>query len=79
LEELVIPLKIGGSQASIQQFHNDFDPQDRPFRQCVILMDLISDNLYGFVDWNIGKKEMTSKLTRVLEIEGLQTSTTVHV
>jgi hypothetical protein len=56
LEELVVHLKICGSQANLQQLHGDFDLQDGPFRQCVIVKELISDDLWGFVDWNIGEK-----------------------
>jgi hypothetical protein len=45
LEEFVVHLKICPSQANIQQLHDGFDLQDRPFRQCVIVVELIS------VDW----------------------------
>jgi hypothetical protein len=44
LEELV-HLKICGSQANIQQLHDGFDLQDKPVRQCVIVVELISDDL----------------------------------
>jgi hypothetical protein len=42
LEELVLYLKIGGSQADFQQLHDGFDLQDRPFRQCDIVVELIN-------------------------------------
>jgi hypothetical protein len=45
LEELVVHLKICGSQSNFQQFHDGFDLQDRPFRQCVIVIELGSDDL----------------------------------
>jgi hypothetical protein len=38
LEELIIHLKICGSETDFQQFHDGFDLQDRLFRQCVIVM-----------------------------------------
>jgi hypothetical protein len=44
LEELV-HLKIYGSQANLQQLRDGFALQDRPFRQCVIVVELISDDL----------------------------------
>jgi hypothetical protein len=56
LEELVVHLKMCGSQANLQQLHDGFDLQDRPFGQCVIAVELISDDLQGFVDWNIGEE-----------------------
>jgi hypothetical protein len=31
--------------SNFQQFHDDFGLLDRPFRQCIIVMDLISDDL----------------------------------
>jgi hypothetical protein len=39
LEELVLYLKIGGSQADFQQLHDGFDLQDRPFCQCDIVVE----------------------------------------
>jgi hypothetical protein len=45
--------------SNFQQFHDGFNLQDRPFHQCVIIMDLISDNLYGFIDWYINEKTDT--------------------
>jgi hypothetical protein len=47
LEELVIYLKLCGSQANLQQIPDGFALQDRPFRQCVIVVELISDDLWG--------------------------------
>jgi hypothetical protein len=44
LEELVLYLKIGGSQADFQQLHDGFDLQDRPFCQCDIVVELIFDD-----------------------------------
>jgi hypothetical protein len=43
LEELIVHLKTYGSQTNLLQFHDGFDLQERPFRQCVIVMELISD------------------------------------
>jgi hypothetical protein len=45
------------SQANLQQLHDGFDLQEKPLCQCVIVVELIFYDLYGFVDWNIG--EMT--------------------
>jgi hypothetical protein len=56
LEELVVHLKIRGSQANLQQLHDGFNMQGRPFHQCVITMELISDHSQGFVKSNIGEK-----------------------
>jgi hypothetical protein len=54
LEELV-HLNICGSQTNLQQLHDGFDLQDRPFRQSIVVVELISYDLKGFVDWNIGE------------------------
>lgn len=40
----------------LQQFHNGFDLQDRPFRRSVIIMDFIADDLWVFAYWNISEK-----------------------
>jgi hypothetical protein len=64
LEELIVHLKICGSQTSLQQLHDGFDLQDRPFRQCVTVIELISDDLWGLDDWYISKMTNTSKLMR---------------
>jgi hypothetical protein len=45
LEEVIIHLKICGSQTNFQQFHDGFNVQDRPFHQCVITLELASDDL----------------------------------
>jgi hypothetical protein len=45
LEELFVHLKICGSEAKLQQLHDGFDLQDRPSRQCVIVVELVSDDL----------------------------------
>jgi hypothetical protein len=45
LEELVVHLKKRDSQANLQQLHNGFDLQDSPFRQYIIVVELISDDL----------------------------------
>jgi hypothetical protein len=45
LEELVVNLKIRGSQADLHEFHECFDLQDRSFCQCVIDAELIFDDL----------------------------------
>jgi hypothetical protein len=55
LEEHV-HLRICGSQGNFQHLHDSLDLQDRPFCQCVIAVELISDDLKGFVDWYIGEK-----------------------
>jgi hypothetical protein len=55
LEGLIVHLKICGSQASLQQLHNSFYLQETPFRQCVIVMELTSDDLWGFEDWYSSK------------------------
>jgi hypothetical protein len=44
-----------------QQSHDGFYLQDRPFHQCVIIMELISDDLYGFVGWYISEKINNNK------------------
>jgi hypothetical protein len=38
-------MKVCGSQANLQQLLDAFDLQDRPFRQCAIIVELISDDL----------------------------------
>jgi hypothetical protein len=50
---LLEELKICGSQTNFQQFHDGLDLQDRPFHQCVIIMDLASDD---FIDWYISEE-----------------------
>jgi hypothetical protein len=45
LEEIVVNLKIRGSQTDLQQFHDGFDLQDGPFRQFDIVVELIFDDL----------------------------------
>jgi hypothetical protein len=45
LAELFVHLEICGSQANLQQLRDGFNVQDRPFRQCVIAVELISDDL----------------------------------
>jgi hypothetical protein len=45
LEELIVNLKICGSQTNFQQFHDGFNLRDRLFCQCVIIMELISGDL----------------------------------
>jgi hypothetical protein len=42
LEELIVYLKIYGSQINFQQFHDGSDLQDRQFCKCVIIVELIS-------------------------------------
>jgi hypothetical protein len=56
LEELIVLLKVSGSQTNFQQLHDGFDLQERLFRQCVIVWELISDDLFGFVDCYITEK-----------------------
>jgi hypothetical protein len=53
-------MKICGSQANLQQLHDGFDLQDRPFRRCDIVIALISYDLQGFVYWYIN--EMTDNV-----------------
>jgi hypothetical protein len=55
LENLFVHLKICGSQANLQQFHDGFDLQDSPSRQCIIVVELICGDLQSFVDWNISE------------------------
>jgi hypothetical protein len=50
LEELIIHLKLCGSQANLQQFHNGFGLQGRPFRESVIFMEFIADDFQGFIN-----------------------------
>jgi hypothetical protein len=38
------PLEKFGSQANLQQFHNGFSLQDRPFHQSVIVMEFITED-----------------------------------
>jgi hypothetical protein len=45
LEELVVHLKICGSQANLEKLHDGFDQHDRLYRQCVVFTELISDDL----------------------------------
>jgi hypothetical protein len=61
LEELIIHLKICGSQTNFQQFHDGFDLQDRLFHKYVNVMELISDDLEGYVDWYISEKANNMK------------------
>jgi hypothetical protein len=79
LEELINNLKICGSRTNFQQFHDGFGLQDRRFRQCVIITELISDDLYDFMDWYISENTNIIKVNEdIIEIEGLQTSPTVR-
>jgi hypothetical protein len=41
--------------SNFQQLHDGFDRQGRPFRQCDFVIDLISGDLQGFVDWYINE------------------------
>jgi hypothetical protein len=61
LEELIVHLKNMWF-SNIQQFHDGFDLQDKPFRQCVTVTKLISDYLYGFIDWYISEKANNIKV-----------------
>jgi hypothetical protein len=45
LEELVVYLKICGSQANLQQLYDGFDLQDRTLGQFAIVFELLSDDL----------------------------------
>jgi hypothetical protein len=56
-----VHLKIRGSQTNFQQFHDGLDLQVRPFCQCIIVTELISDDLWGFVDWYINERTKTIK------------------
>jgi hypothetical protein len=53
---LSVCLKICGSQAKLEQLHDGFDLQDTLSHQCVIVMELISDYLQGFINWYISEK-----------------------
>jgi hypothetical protein len=61
LEELIVHLKLCGSQTNIQQFHNDFGLLGRTFRQNVIVMEFITNDLQGFVDWYISEETDNAK------------------
>jgi hypothetical protein len=56
LEEYVLHLKICGSQANFQRLPDGFDLQGIPFHQCVIVVELIYDDLQVFIDWNMREK-----------------------
>jgi hypothetical protein len=43
LAELTVDLKIYLFSTDLQQLNDDFDLQDRPFRQCVFVVEFISD------------------------------------
>jgi hypothetical protein len=45
LEEIIIHLKVGGSQTNLQQFHEGFNLQNGLFCRCVITVEFISDDL----------------------------------
>lgn len=60
LEELIVHLKTYGSQTYFQQFHDGFDLQ-RLFRLYVIVMEHISEDLEGFIDWYISEKTKNIK------------------
>jgi hypothetical protein len=64
LEELITHLKICGFQTNFQQLHDGLDLQETPFRQCVVVKELISDDLYGFVDWYISEKTNSIKVNQ---------------
>jgi hypothetical protein len=48
-----IRLKTCDSQTNLQQFHNGFGLQGRPFSHSVIIVEFITDDLQGFIDWYI--------------------------
>jgi hypothetical protein len=72
-------LNIYDSQTNFQQLHDGFDLQDRPFHQGVMVMELISDDLQGFVDSYSSENINSIKANEgYLKIEDLQTSITVR-
>jgi hypothetical protein len=63
-EVLIVHLKICGSQTNFQQSNGGFNLQDRWLHQCVVLMELISDELMGI----LVKRLITWKLTITTEL-----------
>jgi hypothetical protein len=76
LEELTIHLKICGSQTNFQQFRDGFDLQDSPL--CRVSWSLFLITCKASLTGTLVKTLTASKLTEYLEIESLQTSTTVR-
>jgi hypothetical protein len=56
LVELIIHLKICGSQTNLQHYHHGSVLRDGPFRQRVIIMEFIADDMQGFTNWHIGEE-----------------------
>jgi hypothetical protein len=50
--------------SNFQQFHDGFDFQNRPFHQCVIIMELISVTCRALSTGKLVKKLTTSELMR---------------
>jgi hypothetical protein len=48
LEEVIIHLKICGSQTNLQQFHNGFSLQGRPFHHSVIVVEFVEQEIIKF-------------------------------
>jgi hypothetical protein len=49
---------------NLQQFQNGFHLQDKLFCQCVIIMEFISDDLWGFVNCYISKSTEKAKIIK---------------
>jgi hypothetical protein len=65
LEELIVHLKMGGPQANLQQLHDGLRLQDRPFCQCVIVVELILMTCRASSTGVVVTRLTKSKLTRV--------------
>jgi hypothetical protein len=47
---------MGGSPTNLQQYNDGFGMQNRLFCQSIIVMELITDELKGFVNWYSSEK-----------------------
>jgi hypothetical protein len=56
------------------KFQDYFDLEDRPECRCIIFIELISEEMYCFVDWYISAM-INSTRVGYLEFEGLQATT----
>jgi hypothetical protein len=76
LEELIAYLNISDSQTHFQQLHDGLYLQESVFRQHVIVVDLIFNDMQGFIDSYISENvKKTHGQRGHLETECLQTST----
>jgi hypothetical protein len=60
-----------GFQTNLQQFHNGFGMQGRPFHQIAIVMEFIADDLQDFIDWHIGEDADSVKSNKKIKILGV--------